>query len=92
MIEKSNQQSELLKERRTLVEKMESLDEKHTKELEEVRKYIVEMYGELASIQLEGLTKEFFVKECTEADMTIVRLLGSIRKMLSLGASTRDVE
>lgn len=92
MIKQSERQIELMGQRRKLIDKAEELDKKHSKEMDEVQQYIVEQYGELASLQLEGMTKEIFVKECTSADMTIVRLLGSIRKMLQLGASTRDVE
>ena len=43
-------------------------------------------------MQLEGITKEEFVKNADSSDMTIIRLLASIKKMLSLGASTKDVE
>lgn len=92
MIEKSNEQVQLFKERREILNKVEEMDKKHKKELDEIQDYIVEQYGELASLQLDGMTKEEFVKNSTSADMTIVRLLGSIRKMLSLGASTKDVE
>ena len=92
IIKKSDEQFKLIEKRQKLVLDAEKLDKDHTKELKEIEAYIVEQYGELASLQLEGLTAEFFVENCTSADMTIVRLLGSIRKMLSLGASSRDVE
>ena len=58
----------------------------------EKRAYVLEKYGELAELQLEGITKEEFVKNADDSDMTIIRLLASIKKMLSLGASTKDVE
>lgn len=83
---------ELGKQRRALVEKGEALDEKHKKEIENIQQYIVEKYGELAELQLDGITKDEFVKNADASDMTIIRLLASIKKMLSLGASTKDVE
>ena len=78
--------------RRKLIEKGEALDEKHKKEIEAIRKYVLDKYGELAELQLEGITKEEFVKNADDSDMTIIRLLASIKKMLSLGASPKDVE
>ena len=75
-----------------LIEKGESLDEKHKKEIEQIRQYVLDKYGELAELQLDGITKEEFVKNADDSDMTIIRLLASIKKMLSLGASTKDVE
>ena len=78
--------------RRKLIEKGEALDEKHKKEIEAIRKYVLDKYGELAELQLDGITKEEFVKNADDSDMTIIRLLASIKKMLSLGASPKDVE
>lgn len=83
---------DLANERRKLIEKAEALDEKHKKEIEAIQAYVIEKYGELAEMQLEGITKEEFVKNADSSDMTIIRLLASIKKMLSLGASTKDVE
>lgn len=83
---------DLSNQRRELIEKGEALDEKHKKEIETIRKYVLEKYGELAELQLEGITKEEFVKNADDSDMTIIRLLASIKKMLSLGASPKDVE
>ena len=83
---------ELSNQRRKLVEKGEAMDEKHKKEIEEIREYVLNKYGELAELQLEGITKEEFVKNADDSDMTIIRLLASIKKMLSLGASPKDVE
>ena len=83
---------DLSNQRRELIEKGEALDEKHKKEIETIRKYVLEKYGELAELQLEGITKEEFVKKADDSDMTIIRLLASIKKMLSLGASPKDVE
>ena len=88
----SMQLVDLGNERRKLIEKGEALDEKHKKEIESIRKYVIEKYGELAELQLEGITKDEFVKNADDSDMTIIRLLASIKKMLSLGASTKDVE
>ena len=83
---------QLSNQRRKLVEKGEAMDEKHKKEIEEIREYVLNKYGELAELQLEGITKEEFVKNADDSDMTIIRLLASIKKMLSLGASPKDVE
>lgn len=88
----SMQLVDLSNQRRKLVEKGEALDEKHKKEIEAIRKYVLDKYGELAELQLEGITKEEFVKNADDSDMTIIRLLASIKKMLSLGASPKDVE
>ena len=88
----SMQLVDLGNERRALIEKGEALDEKHKKEIEAIREYVLNKYGELAELQLDGITKEEFVKNADESDMTIIRLLASIKKMLSLGASTKDVE
>ena len=88
----SMQLIDLGNERRALIEKGEALDEKHKKEIEAIREYVLNKYGELAELQLDGITKEEFVKNADESDMTIIRLLASIKKMLSLGASTKDVE
>ena len=88
----SMQMVDLSNQRRKLIEKGEALDEKHKKEIEAIRKYVLEKYGELAELQLEGITKEEFVKNADDSDMTIIRLLASIKKMLSLGASPKDVE
>lgn len=88
----SMQLVDLSNQRRKLVEKGEALDEKHKKEIEAIRKYVLEKYGELAELQLDGITKEEFVKNADDSDMTIIRLLASIKKMLSLGASPKDVE
>ena len=57
MIAKSNEQVELFKERRAILDKVEEMDKKHKKELDEIQDYIVEQYGELASLQLDGMTK-----------------------------------
>lgn len=88
----SMQLVDLSNQRRKLVEKGEALDEKHKKEIEAIRQYVLEKYGELAELQLDGITKEEFVKNADDSDMTIIRLLASIKKMLSLGASPKDVE
>ena len=88
----SMQLIDLGNERRKLIEKGEALDEKHKKEIEQIRQYVLDKYGELAELQLDGITKEEFVKNADDSDMTIIRLLASIKKMLSLGASTKDVE
>lgn len=88
----SMQLVDLSNQRRKLVEKGEALDEKHKKEIEAIRQYVLDKYGELAELQLEGITKEEFVKNADDSDMTIIRLLASIKKMLSLGASPKDVE
>ena len=88
----SMQLIDLGNERRKLIEKGESLDEKHKKEIQAVEQYVLDKYGELAELQLEGITKEEFVKNADNSDMTIIRLLAAIKKMLSLGASTKDVE
>lgn len=90
--EYSVQLIDLGNERRKLIEKGEALDEKHKKEIEAIRQYVLDKYGELAELQLEGITKEEFVKNADDSDMTIIRLLASIKKMLSLGASPKDVE
>src|SRR5574344_309834 len=79
-------------ERRALIEKGEKLDEKHKKEIEQIRQYVLEKYGELAEMQLEGITKEEFVKNADDTDMDTIRLLASIKKMLSQGVSVEDVE
>ena len=88
----SMQMVDLSNQRRELIEKGEALDEKHKKEIEAIKQYVLDKYGELAELQLEGITKEEFVKNADDSDMTIIRLLASIKKMLSLGASTKDVE
>ena len=82
----------LSNKRRKLIEKGEALDVKHKKEIEAIRKFVLNKYGELAELQLDGITKEEFVENADDSDMTIIRLLASIKKMLSLGASTKDVE
>ena len=79
-------------ERRALIEKGEKLDEKHKKEIEQIRQYVLEKYGELAEMQLEGITKEEFIKNADDSDMDTIRLLASIKKMLSQGVSIKDVE
>lgn len=79
-------------ERRKLIEKGEALDEKHKKEIEQIRQYVLEKYGELAEMQLDGITKEEFVKNADDSDMDTIRLLASIKKMLSQGVSIKDVE
>lgn len=79
-------------ERRALIEKGEKLDEKHKKEIEQIRQYVLEKYGELAEMQLDGITKEEFVKNADDSDMDTIRLLASIKKMLSQGVSIKDVE
>lgn len=88
----SMQMVDLASKRRKLIEKGEALDEKHKKEIEAIRKYVLDKYGELAELQLDGITKEEFVANADDSDMTIIRLLASIKKMLSLGASPKDVE
>ena len=88
----SMQLIDLGEQRRKLIEKGETLDEKHKKEIEAIRQFILNKYGELAELQLDGITKEEFVANADDSDMTIIRLLASIKKMLSLGASTKDVE
>ena len=90
--EYSMQLIDLGNERRKLIEKGEALDEKHKKEIEQIRQYVLDKYGELAELQLDGITKEEFVANADDSDMTIIRLLASIKKMLSLGASPKDVE
>lgn len=82
----------LSNKRRKLIEKGEELDEKHKKEIEAIRQFVLDKYGELAELQLDGITKEEFIANADDSDMTIIRLLASIKKMLSLGASTKDVE
>lgn len=88
----SMQLVDLGNERRALIEKGEKLDEKHKKEIEEIRQYVLEKYGELAELQLEGITKEEFIKNADDTDMDTIRLLASIKKMLSQGVSVKDVE
>jgi len=88
----SMQLIDLGNQRRALIESGEKLDEKHKKEIEQIRQFVLNKYGELAELQLDGITKEEFVANADDSDMTIIRLLASIKKMLSLGASTKDVE
>lgn len=88
----SMQLIDLGNERRKLIEKGEKLDEKHKKEIEQIRQYVLEKYGELAEMQLDGITKEEFVKNADDSDMDTIRLLASIKKMLSQGVSIKDVE
>ena len=88
----SMQLIDLGNERRKLIEKGEALDEKHKKEMEQIRQYVLEKYGELAEMQLDGITKEEFVKNADDSDMDTIRLLASIKKMLSQGVSIKDVE
>ena len=83
---------DLANQRRKLVEKGEALDEKHKKEIDAIQQYVLQKYGELAELQLEGITQEEFVKNADNSDMTIIRLLASIKKMLALGSSPKDVE
>ena len=83
---------DLADERRKLVEKGEKLDEKHKKDIEAIQQFVLAKYGELAEMQLEGITKQEFIDNADDTDMAIIRLLASIKKMLSLGASTKDVE
>lgn len=83
---------DLANQRRKLVEKGEDLDEKHKKEIDAIQEYILQKYGELAELQLEGITQEEFVQNADNSDMTIIRLLASIKKMLALGSSPKDVE
>lgn len=88
----SMQLIDLGNQRRALIEKGEALDEKHKKEIEAIKQYVLEKYGELAEMQLEGITKEEFVKNADDSDMDTIRLLASIKKMLSQGVSVKDVE
>lgn len=88
----SMQLIDLGNKRRKLIEKGEALDEKHKKEIEQIRQYVLEKYGELAEMQLDGITKEEFVKNADDSDMDTIRLLASIKKMLSQGVSIKDVE
>lgn len=83
---------DLANKRRKLVEKGEALDEKHKKEIEQIQQFVLDKYGELAEMQLEGITKQEFIDNADDTDMAIIRLLASIKKMLSLGSSTKDVE
>ena len=87
----SMQLIDLGNKRRKLIEKGEKLDEKHKKEIEQIRQYVLEKYGELAEMQLEGITKEEFVENADDSDMDTIRLLASIKKMLSQGVSVKDV-
>ena len=83
---------DLSNERRKLIEKGEALDEEHKKEIEAIQQFVLNKYGELAELQLEGITREEFVENADNTDMAIIRLLASIKKMLALGTSTKDVE
>ena len=83
---------DLSNKRRKLIEKGEALDEEHKKEIEAIQQFVLNKYGELAELQLEGITKEEFVENADNTDMAIIRLLASIKKMLALGTSTKDVE
>lgn len=83
---------DLTNQRRKLIEKGEALDEKHKKEIEDIQQFVLNKYGELAELQLEGITKDEFVDNADNTDMAIIRLLASIKKMLALGTSTKDVE
>lgn len=87
----SMQLIDLGNKRRKLIEKGEKLDDKHKKEIEQIRQYVLEKYGELAEMQLEGITKEEFVENADDSDMDTIRLLASIKKMLSQGVSVKDV-
>lgn len=87
----SMQLIDLGNKRRKLIEKGEKLDEKHKKEIEQIRQYVLEKYGELAEMQLDGITKEEFVENADDSDMDTIRLLASIKKMLSQGVSVKDV-
>lgn len=87
----SMQLIDLGNKRRKLIEKGEKLDEQHKKEIEQIRQYVLEKYGELAEMQLEGITKEEFVENADDSDMDTIRLLASIKKMLSQGVSVKDV-
>lgn len=87
----SMQLIDLGNKRRKLIEKGEKLDEQHKKEIEQIRKYVLEKYGELAEMQLDGITKEEFVENADDSDMDTIRLLASIKKMLSQGVSVKDV-
>lgn len=89
--EYSMQLIDLGNKRRKLIEKGEKLDEQHKKEIEQIRQYVLEKYGELAEMQLEGITKEEFVENADDSDMDTIRLLASIKKMLSQGVSVKDV-
>lgn len=87
----SMQLIDLGNKRRKLIEKGEKLDEQHKKEIEQIRQYVLEKYGELAEMQLDGITKEEFVENADDSDMDTIRLLASIKKMLSQGVSVKDV-
>ena len=65
----------LSNKRRKLIEKGEELDEKHKKEIEAIRQFVLDKYGELAELQLDGITKEEFIANADDSDMTIIRLL-----------------
>lgn len=82
---------ELTKKRMKLIEKANALDEKHKEDIQKLHIYVLEKYGELAELQLE-ITKEEYIQKADNVDATIVRLISSIRKMLLLGSSSKDVE
>lgn len=78
--------------RRKLVKKIKKLNKEHENEIKELDKFINETYGELACLQLEGLTKEFYLQNADNTDVALVKLLAHIRRMFALGSSVKEVE
>lgn len=92
IIKKSEDQIELIEQKKELMKKGEKLDADHKKEIDELRGYVNEKYGELAAIQLEGMTKEFYVENASSTDANLIRLLAPIRQMAESGIPSKKIE
>lgn len=90
--ELSLKQIDLFNKRRDIIEKSEALDKEHEKEIKQLNDYINEEYGELAELQFEGMTKEYYMENSTSFDNEIIRLLASIRQMAEAGTSSKSIE
>ena len=92
VIKESQRQIELEEQRKALLAKGEEFDAKYDEETESIRNYLQEKYAELAELQLEEMTKEFYLENATSLDSELIRLLAPIRQMSEVGLPTRKIE
>lgn len=82
-----------LEEERNKINKQgKQLDKENDKELKQIQKGIFDLYGEMAEMQLEKMTKDYFVENCSRLDLAILRLLPQIRDMCETGVSEKKIE
>ena len=93
LIIKYSQQALKLEDKKNEINKQgKTLDRENDKELKEIQKGIFNLYGEMAEMQLEGMTKEHFIENSTRLDLAILRLLPQIRDMCETGVSEKKIE